>query len=446
MSRWFRPKNEQDIIAHIKKEIPSFYLQSKTSTVINYNQIESFAQDNALTLVDLSQIKAHCEWKDSETIKVKGATKWLDLKNFALTKGRRVMTSPTEELAGVLAGLATSCTGEHAFGYGTLRQQVVSCRFLNQSGDRVQLENHLPMSSLGLDAQLLSEYSLCYEKYQHFKNAPFSRFQQATDLMIGTEGQLGVITEAMIKTAPLEPSDYYLILVPRWENNYLPHLEILEKVQDYRGKILTVELIDWNSLSYLPKAEWSQKEDHDVIFMEVLCKNSEEIFENILARLEYTKMEDVFSFDEGKFSRLRKAVPRFVNEINSKKGVIKKGTDVQVPTCDMKKLFDYYRDFAKIGIPYNLFGHLGDSHLHFNFLPGSHQVALCDEKLNQFYNDISSWDASPFAEHGIGLIKQKYIRKFWNPAVMKMFSHCKDLFDPKRIFFPQGFMRSNVEI
>ncbi len=390
--------------------------------------------------MDLSQLKSQLEWKDSETIKIKGATSWLELKNFAQLKGRRVMTSPTEEYAGVLAGLATSCTGEHAFGYGTLRDQVESCRFINYAGERMLLEKNQSIKSCGLDHLLIEDYLKCYERYRFFKNAPFPRLQQATDLMIGSEGQLGVITEAVVKTALLEPSDYYFILVPRWELNCSAHIEIVHKIQNYRGKVLTVELVDWNSLACLPKTEWNQKVNHDVIFMEVLCKYSEEIFENLIADMESISMDDVFSFDEIRFNRLRKAVPRFINEMNSRKGIIKTGTDVQVSVAEIEHLFAYYQEFTKVGIKYNLFGHLGDAHLHFNFLPDHEQTKKCDDLLQTFYKEISFWNASPFAEHGIGLIKQKHMHNFWNETILSMFKHCKEIFDPKGIFFPQGYM------
>lgn len=440
MSIWYRPKNEPELTQHILSGTPSLYLQSKTSTVISYNGIEEYAKNQKLTLVDLSQLKSLLEWKEDFSIRVKGATNWQDMRNFALSKGRRIMTSPTEELAGVLAGLATSCTGEHSFGYGTLRDLVMSCRFINYRGEKVLLDKKNSIETLGIDSELLQKYRNSYKNFEKFKNGPFPRLENATDLMIGSEGQLGVITEAIIQTAPLEPTDYYFILVPRWEQDYSAHLEIFNKVQDFRGKILTVELIDWNSLAYLPKTEWTQKKDHDVIFMEVLCKNSEEVFESLLAQLETIDMDNIFSFDETKFTRLRKSVPRFVSEINSRKGVIKKGTDVQISPQNFDKLFDCYRSFAKLGIAYNLFGHFGDAHLHFNFLPEAHQTKICDEKLIQFYHDLTTMHSSPFAEHGIGLIKQKFIAEFWNPEIVEMFEHLKNKFDPQGVFFPQGYM------
>ena len=58
----------------------------------------------------------------------------------------------------------------------------------------------------------LSEYQKSYASYRHFKNAPFPRFEKETDLMIGTEGQLGVITEAIIATKKKVPTSFFFIL------------------------------------------------------------------------------------------------------------------------------------------------------------------------------------------------------------------------------------------
>ena len=48
-------------------------------------------------------------------------------------------------------------------------------------------------------------------------------------------------------------------------------------------------------------------------------------------------------------------------------------------------------------------------------------------------------EGSPFAEHGIGLLKQKYIKDFWNENQRCVFKDLKKVFDPYNQFFPQGF-------
>ena len=105
----------------------------------------------------------------------------------------------------------------------------------------------------------------------------------------------------------------------------------------------------------------------DLIFLEVSVHEMEDIFERLVSDLPNIDENKVFTMDATRCQRLRLSVPRYTFERNSQMGVLKKGTDVQVSTECFSRLLDLYRDFSKVGISYNLFGHFGDCHLHFNF-------------------------------------------------------------------------------
>ena len=117
------------------------------------------------------------------------------MKQYCQSKGLEILTSPTEESAFVLSGLATSCTGERCFGYGTLRDQVVRLKYLNYQAEEVELSSDDPIENIIDGGEVLKNYQSDYKSYENFKNAPFPRFEKATDLQIGAEGQLGVVTE-----------------------------------------------------------------------------------------------------------------------------------------------------------------------------------------------------------------------------------------------------------
>ena len=80
------------------------------------------------------------------------------------------------------------------------------------------------------------------------------------------------------------------------------------------------------------------------------------------------------------------------------------------------------------------------THLHFNFMPRPDQVDLAQTELEKLYMKVLSMNGSPFAEHGIGLIKKKFINNYYQETHRKMFKLLKDKFDPENIFFPSGFM------
>tara|TARA_B100000029_G_scaffold344691_1_gene337135 strand:- start:491 stop:1867 length:1377 start_codon:yes stop_codon:yes gene_type:complete len=438
----------EDLKRHIRSHIETLFYSSCTSTVIPYanlGQVLSGKNVDYLCMGDLNALPQRMSLRDGKLLEIEGAVNWKDAKGFCMNKGRNVMVSPTEELAGLLAGIATSATGERSFGLGTLRDQVRDITYIDHNGveqlltSKRLLKGHEIFQSEEGKA-LLENYQSAYGQYKNFKNAPFPRLERETDLMVGMEGQLGVVTKATFATIEDETTRYLFIKLPQWEKDYRPHLEIFNKSQDLRNKVMSLELLDHNCLSYLPDEERPLPKGHDLIFLEIRMSFFDEVVTDFVSALELTAESDVFEINADKCHRLRMLVPRFVAEVNQSRGVKKKGTDVQVPPYHLEDLLKYYRDWGKEGVSYNLFGHFGDGHLHFNFLPGPDKEAKCQELLKELYHKVKELKGSPFAEHGIGLLKQDFISPFLSKVQLDMFSYLKEKMDPKNQFFPMGFL------
>lgn len=423
-----------ELVTHLETGVPTLFHSSQTSTVIPFEKITG-AMKSETVLGNLSTIKGSLEMLPDGNLKVTGFVSWKEAKEFCLQHGREIMTSPTEELAGVLAGIATSCTGERSFGFRNLRSQIIELTYLNYQG----LESKLLASKkleCGID---LSSYQKDFSHYQFYKNAPYPRLEFETDLMTGTEGQLGVITSAVLKTIEHFPETYVFMLLPCWEEDFEPHMQIFHAVQKFRDQVRACEFIDSNSLSYLP-AEKNPGKNQDVIFLEIKKDDFEEIYEKLLSQLSLVSEEQIFEMNASKCRDLRVSVPRAIFEVNSRMGVTKKGTDVQVSEEKFRDLMSFYRTFATKGVPYNLFGHFGDAHLHFNFMPTPDKNDFCNQELETLYAKVLEWKGSPFAEHGIGLLKRKFIAPFYSETEKAVFRALKKQFDPKGQFFPEGFM------
>lgn len=429
----------EDLARHLKAHQPGFYFSSRTSTVIPYDKLESLLPWNGpgdFFLCDLSKLPPKMELKDNGNMVLKGAVSWEDAKKFLKSKGRNLKTSPTEQLALITAGIATSCTGERCFGFGTMRSQVVGLKYLDYNGEEHELCRD---DAFQTKSSFLKDYQSDYASYEEFKNAPYPRFEKAIDLMIGTEGQLGIVTEVEIETTPDFDVNYVFILIPRWEKDLAPHLEIFEKVQSHRDAIVSCEILDANCMNYL-KADERLGVDQDVIFLEIKSDAFEDIYGNLLCGLTHTTPEQVYEIAESKFHNVRAGVPRAIFEMNSQMGVVKVGTDVQVSPARFPDLLNFYREAAKLGVRYSLFGHFGDAHLHFNYMPTKDESDKCLSKLLELYDRVYEWKGSPFAEHGIGLLKQKYIKRFHGKNQLGLFKDIKAVADPHNQFFPQGFM------
>lgn len=440
-------KSLGDIQKYLVLKKPTLFHGSQTSTVVPYERLEAFCEQenwDSFILGNLNQMPKVCKLDDQGVLTIQGAVTWKEGREYCQSKGRTIMTSPTEELAALLSGIATSCTGERCFGFGTYRDHLVEIKYLDSKGHLKTLsyKNYLKDHDLfesSAARNLLDNYQMSYEFYRDFKNAPFPRLERETDLMTGTEGQLGVIVEAKIKTTPLENVTYIFLALPKWEEDYTLHMRLFDKVQNLRDKIFACELIDENSWSYLDK-DLIPREGKDIIFLEIADEHFDTIYEEVLSQFPELTEEEIFQVSDSKCKSLRMEIPRAVFEMNTKMGVTKKGTDVQVKAESFKGLMDYYREMTKIGIAYNLFGHFGDAHLHFNYMPRPQEIEVCQNSLEKLYTWVKDTKGSPFAEHGIGLLKRKFIKPFFNQTHYEMFSYLKKEMDPEGIFFPQGFM------
>lgn len=433
--------SQEDLIGHLKAHQPSFYFSSKTSTVIPYDKLDSllpWSKDSDFYLCDLSKLPSHMEVKPNGNLVLRGAVSWEEAKKFLRSKGRNLKTSPTEQLALITAGIATSCTGERCFAFGNMRSQVVRLKYLDYNGEEKELKRE---DDFKTSSSSFVPYKNDFKFYQNFKNAPYPRFEKAIDLMIGTEGQLGLVTEVEIETTDNEAVTYVFMLLPRWEEDMSAHLEIYNAVQKHRDVIFSCELLDANCMNYL-KADERLGQNQDVIFLEVKSSAFEDIYGNVLCTLEKVSPDDVFEIAENKFHSVRAGVPRAIFEENSKMGVVKVGTDVQVGPDHFPDLLNFYREASKIGVRYCLFGHFGDAHLHYNYMPSREETQKCLDEFQKLYDKVLTWKGSPFAEHGIGLIKQKYIKKFHGKNQLALFQDLKKEHDPYNQFFPQGFMSS----
>lgn len=307
------------------------------------------------------------------------------------------------------------------------------------NGQEVSLSNEE-----SFDQQIdTSAYQNDYQDYKDFKNAPFPRLEKACDLMTGTEGQLGIVTEVTLKTCPLTASQFLFILLPKWEEDDKAHLEVIEKIQHYRDRITICELIDSNAFSYLAPEDRPNK-NKDAIFFEVEANAYEDFYTDFILNLKHIDQEEVFELTQSKFHMLRASIPRAVFEKNSEMGVKKMGTDVQVRVNQFKELLAIYRGFSKQSIKYNLFGHFGDAHLHFNFMPLPDQIDKCQDHFENMYRKVVKLKGSPFAEHGIGLLKQRYITQFWTQQQVDVFQKLKEKYDPHNQFFPSGFLNKSL--
>ncbi|MBF0359376.1 MAG: FAD-binding oxidoreductase [Oligoflexia bacterium] len=461
--------------SEILKRNGSVYCGAKTSTVISYENnllkklINDFKQNNRLNnstdsidLVDLNFMPKSMkllnleEKKNQEVaiLQVDGPVNWEDAGLFLRSLGFDLKTSPTEELATIVAGVATSANGEHSFAFGPLRDQIIEITYMDFNGDIKILSNKNPFKLLNAnesDLQSYKRYRDFYLPYANFKNAPFPRYEKETDLLIASEGQLGVIIGAKIEVKRVSELVYLAISLPLWEEDFSIHLHLFRAIQKYRGKILAAEFVDSNSIRCAigggGSDEYEILRGKDTLFLEVDANFLEEIYDQLfMVELNgVVSGEQIYQIKERDYKQIRVQIPRNIMETNNRMGVLKKGSDIQVPQDKMELLLENYLRGALMakreGILYYLYGHFGDAHLHFNLTPKTErEIKICDDYFEELYDKACEWKASPFAEHGVGFIKQKFIKRFYSDVHLRIFKLLKQTHDPYNQFFPFGFM------
>ncbi len=417
---------------------PLLFIGAQSSTVLNFDklrgQMKFAAWSNSANFLQ----------QHISSVTVRGAVSWSELREYLQWDERDVMTYPTEQNASVLSGVATSATGEHAFGYGVLRDHLKMVKFVDATGQEHVLKHDVPLIesaffSTETAKKLLERYQDSYAAYAAFKNAPFPRLEVETDLQVGFEGQLGVITEIELNTIPTSHSTFMFLKLPKWVDTLEPHMEIFASVQSFRQKVISCEFLDFASQQFLPR-ELVLNANGDVVVLEIDNNWLEFVVAELLLKLSSIDSNEIFELSATKFAKIRQTIPLMTNEYNAQHKIVKRGTDIQLLGVGLDNLMREYQLFSGLGIKYNLFGHFGDGHLHFNFLPYENQQEQVDFALAKLYKDVAKWGGSPFAEHGIGIIKQKFIRPFYAAPQFAMFRYLQSLFDPDNIFFPQGFM------
>lgn len=114
------------------------------------------------------------------------------------------------------------------------------------------------------------------------------------------------------------------------------------------------------------------------------------------------------------------------------------GFDVSVPLTHLPALIGDLREGIPRRFPNAIwvaFGHLGDSNIHASVIPQSPGEAR-DAVEGFFYEILARHEGSVSAEHGIGHLKKKYLPLSRTPAEIALMSQIKAALDPDRILNP----------
>ena len=274
------------------------------------------------------------------------------------------------------------------------------------------------------------------------------------NLLIGSEGTLGIITAACLKLFPKPKETITGLLEISSPEIAIKTLADLQAKLD--SSITAFELIHKQSYNFLSEVcpdvkipfnkhpEWS-------ILIELsggMGSNLESrLFEGIEELLIKGLINDALIAQSEKqaneFWNLRDNIP----EANRRIGSIS-NHDISLPISLIPKFIDEMPDaMVHLGdLRINCFGHLGDGNLHYNVFPpygkNKNDYQHLREEIKTIIHDkINEFGGSVSAEHGIGRLKIDDLEKYGDPIKLMAMRSIKNAIDPKGIMNPGAVLR-----
>lgn len=369
-------------------------------------------------LLDLSRMNRILELdKTNMTLTVEPGVLLLDIYEKVEKEGLFYAPDPGEKTATIGGNISTNAGGMRAVKYGVTRDWVRGLEVVLPNGKIEKFGGKVVKNSTG--------YGL-------------------KDLIIGSEGTLGIIVEATLRLISL-PKHSASLLVP-FKNREDAIKAAPELIKNHVTPT-AVEFMEKQSLQY-SETFLGKKIPHNNFEAYLLLSydgNTEQALHDDVEIASKMAIElgaiDVFLVDtEERKKSIWTVRGGFLEAIKSSSSEIDE-IDVVLPRSNISSYLAYVREVSEqlnIRIPY--FGHVGDGNLHIYFCKDELSEDTWKEKIEEgfdlLYQKAFSFGGLVSGEHGIGFAKKKYMNDLLGSEQIRLMKGIKDTFDPKRILNP----------
>ena len=313
--------------------------------------------------------------------------------------------------------LAENAGGPKAVKYGTTKDYVLNCEVVLPTGEIIWTGANVLKNSTG--------YNL-------------------TQLIVGSEGTLGIITKIVFRLIPL-PTQNLLMLVPFFSAEKA--CEAVSAVFRAGFTPSAMEFMERDAIDFVLKfvdVKLDVKEEHKAhLLIEVDGHDLDALFKDCE---KITEIMYEFDCDEVLFAdtaqqkndlwRMRRAVGEAV-----KSHSIYKEEDTVVPRAELPELL---RGVKKIGLKYGFksvcYGHAGDGNLHVNIIKDIMSDSDWENKvplgIREIFELCVKLKGTISGEHGIGFVQKSYMDIPFDANTLALQKGIKSLFDPKGVLNP----------
>jgi len=314
--------------------------------------------------------------------------------------------------------VSTNAGGPKAVKYGVVRDHVLNLQVVLPSGEVIWTGANTLKNSTG--------YNL-------------------TQLMVGSEGTLGIVTRIVLKLQPY-PTQNLLMLVPfqSAESACAAVAAIFQAGVTPSGlEFMERNAIDW-AVRYVGETPVPiRAEDGAHLLIEVDGFHMDSLVadcETITTVLEQFNCGEIFFADDDTTKtalwKLRRNVAHAV-----KRNSIYKEEDTVVPRAELPHLLKKVKEVgARYGFESVCYGHAGDGNLHVNILRGELSETAWEEEvpkgIREIFQFVKSVGGTISGEHGIGLVQRPYLDIVFSEVELRLMREIKRVFDPLGILNP----------
>ncbi len=265
-----------------------------------------------------------------------------------------------------------------------------------------------------------------------------------TQLMIGSEGTLGIITKIVVKLVPKPTQDLLLLASFQTDEDACSAVSAIFRAGVIPSALEFMERkgVEWvmehDAISFDLKPEVSS-----FLLIEVDGNNMDVLFsdcEKINEVLEQHNCLDVLFADSSaqkeELWRLRRTMA-----VSVKSNSVYKEEDTVVPRAALPQLMKGIKAIgAKYGFESVCYGHAGDGNLHVNIIKANmsdddwnHQLK---DGISEIFELTVSLGGTLSGEHGIGLVQKDYMPLKFSEVHLNLMRSIKKVFDPNGILNP----------
>ena len=359
---------------------------------------------------------------DNFVVRVQPGVLLNDLAEDALKQGLLYPPDPGEKFATLGGNVSTNAGGMRAVKYGTTRDYVRAMTVVLPTGEIVNMGASVSKTSSG--------YSLL-------------------NLMIGSEGTLGIITELTLKLIPAPKA--VISLVALYEN-LEDCIATVPKMMRANLHPQALEFMEREivrlSESYLGKSTFPQTfegSDVNAYLLITFDGDSEEQLDEMIEQASEVLLEagalDILVADTPQLKKDAWAArSTFLEAIEANTKLLDE-SDVVVPVNEIAHYVNFINEIAKdYDFEVKSFGHAGDGNLHIyncsNDMDPEEFKRQVAAFMKRAYGKATELGGLISGEHGIGRGKMEYLAEMVGPVNMRLMEGIKHTFDPNMILNP----------